>query len=116
MTESMNFGKPYTSRRYARTMSPRPARELPANLCVDWPNLPSDDPVAEQARQLVINLREAMGERSIQQVATITGVDRATIGAMLLGRSWPDIVTLAKLENGLGPLWTIEASRHFKKG
>lgn len=94
-------------------MSPRPARDLPADLCADWPNKPSDDPVAEQARLLVLNLRTTMGERSIRQIATITGVDRATIGAMLLGKSWPDIVTLTKLELGLGPLWHTMNAGHF---
>ncbi|MCY7288366.1 MAG: helix-turn-helix domain-containing protein [Cryobacterium sp.] len=86
-------------------MSPRPARAVPAKLCVDWPAVPSDDAVAEVARQLVVNLREAMGGRSIREVASATDVDRATIGALLVGKSWPDIVTLAKLERGLGPLW-----------
>ena len=88
-------------------MSPRPARAVPANLCVDWPDVPSDDPVAERARLLVVNLREAMDGRSIREVATMTGVDRATIGAVLVGKSWPDIVTLSKLELGLGPLWPV---------
>jgi len=86
-------------------MSPRPTRALPAELCEDWPEVPCDDPVAEKARQLVLNLREAIGERSIREIATMTGVDRATVGAVLQGKSWPDIVTLAKLEHELGPLW-----------
>ncbi|TFC31463.1 XRE family transcriptional regulator [Cryobacterium sp. TMT2-18-3] len=82
-------------------MSPRPARVAPHELCVDWPTMPSDDPVAEIARRLVLNLREAIGDRSIREVARVTGVDRATIAAVLNGLSWPDIVTLAKLEIGL---------------
>jgi len=86
-------------------MSPRPTRALPAELCEDWPEVPCADPVAEKARQLVLNLRTAIGERSIREVAIMAGVDRATIGAVLQGKSWPDIVTLAKLEHELGPLW-----------
>ena len=86
-------------------MSPRPARAVPAELCVDWPTVASDDAVAEVARQLAVNIREAMGGRSIREVASVTDVDRATIGAILVGKSWPDIVTLAKLERRLGPLW-----------
>jgi len=66
----------------------------------------SDDPVAEVARQFVLNLHSAIDIRSIREVARVTGVDRATIAAVLNGLSWPDIVTLAKLEFGLGvPLW-----------
>jgi ribosome-binding protein aMBF1 (putative translation factor) len=53
----------------------------------------------------VLNLREAIGERSIREIASTIEVDRATIGVMLQGKSWPDIVTLAKLEQELGPLW-----------
>ena len=64
----------------------------------------SDDPVAEVARHFVLNLRKAIGDRSIREVARVTGVDRATIAAVLNGLSWPDIVTLAKLEIGLGVL------------
>jgi len=86
-------------------MSPRPTRALPAALCENWPEVPCVDPVAEKARQLVLNLREAIGERSIREIATMAGVDRATIGAVLQGKSWPDIVTLAKLEQVLGSLW-----------
>lgn len=86
-------------------MSPRPARAVPAELCEDWPDVPCADPVAERARELVLNLRKAMSQRSIRQIASTTGVDRATIGAILQGKSWPDIVTLAKLEEELGPLW-----------
>jgi hypothetical protein len=86
-------------------MSPRPARAVPADLCVGWPDVASDDAVVEAARLFVVNLRHAIGERSIREVASVTGVDRATIGAVLIGRSWPDILTLAKLERGLGTLW-----------
>jgi transcriptional regulator with XRE-family HTH domain len=87
-------------------MSPRPARVTPHELSLEWPTVPSDDPVAEVARQLAVNLRVAMGERSVREIARITEVDRATIGAVLNGKSWPDIVTLTKLERGLGQqLW-----------
>ena len=89
-------------------MSPRPARAVPADLCVDWPHVPSGDTVAERARLMVVNLRQAMDGRSIREVAAVTGVDRATIGAVLVGKSWPDIVTLSKLELGLGPLWPVD--------
>jgi len=74
---------------------------------VDWPERLSADPIAERARQLALNLREAIGQRSVREIASITGVDRATIGAVLQGKSCPDIVTLAKLEQELGSLWPL---------
>jgi hypothetical protein len=86
-------------------MSPRPARPVPVELCVDWPNRASDNLDAEIARRLAINLRAAMKNASLREMARLSGVDRATIGTILTGRSWPDIVTLAKLERALGPLW-----------
>jgi DNA invertase Pin-like site-specific DNA recombinase len=86
-------------------MSPRPARAVPVDLCIDWPNIPTDNADAEVARRLARNLRAAMGGASLRETARATGVDRATIGTILTGRSWPDIVTLAKLERALGPLW-----------
>jgi len=83
-------------------MSPRPVRVTPNELCIDWPTTRSDDP----ARQFVLNLRSAIGGRAIREVARDTGVDRASIATVLNGLSWPDIVTLAKLEIGLGvSLW-----------
>ena len=86
---------------YAFGMSPRPTRVTPHELCVEWPTTRSDDPVAEIARQFVLNLRDAMGSRSIREVARETGVDRASIGTVLNGMSWPDTSTLARLELGL---------------
>jgi len=90
---------------YARRMSPRPERTAPAARCVNWPLVPSDDEIAEVARRLVLNLREAMADRSTREVAAVTGVDRVTLSTILNGQSWPDIATLAKLERGLGSLW-----------
>jgi len=92
-------------------MSPRPSRVTPNELGVDWPHAPISDPVAEIARLLVLNLLGAIGDRSVREIATITGVDRATIGTLLRGMSWPDIATLAKLEIGLGrQLWPVDAA------
>ena len=90
-------------------MSPRPTRVTPHELGIDWPHAPIDDRVAEVARLLVLNLLGAIGDRSVREVAVITGVDRATIGAIIKGMSWPDIATLAKLEIGLGrQLWPVD--------
>ncbi|PWC06567.1 helix-turn-helix domain-containing protein [Mycetocola zhujimingii] len=87
-------------------MSPRPARRAPRELCVSWPNEVSADPVAEVARRFALSLQAALGNRSQREIARITGVDRATIGTVLAGSTWPDLATIAKLEIGLGRrLW-----------
>jgi transcriptional regulator with XRE-family HTH domain len=68
--------------------------------------LKSEDPIGEVARQFALNLRIAIGDRSLRKAAEDTGVDHSTIQAILQGRSWPDVFTLAKLERGLeSDLW-----------
>jgi transcriptional regulator with XRE-family HTH domain len=53
-----------------------------------------------------LGLEAALENRSQREIARITGVDRATIGTVLAGTSWPDLATIAKLEIGLGRrLW-----------
>lgn len=86
---------------------PRPARPSPAELApVPWPTRPSTDPVAEVARLLAVNVEQAIGERSIRSVAEAANVDHTTLLGLLRGRSWPDLVTIAKLEAGLdADLW-----------
>jgi transcriptional regulator with XRE-family HTH domain len=82
---------------------PRPARRSPAELSPDpWPTRPSSDPVAEVARRLAVNVEREIGGRSIRSVAEAAQVDHATLLGLLRGRSWPDLVTIAKLERGLG--------------
>lgn len=80
---------------------------LPPNqLTPEWPDVESQDPIGEVARQFAINLRTAMGARTLRDVAKLTDVDHTTIQAILQGRSWPDLYTMAKLEFGLGvDLW-----------
>jgi transcriptional regulator with XRE-family HTH domain len=68
--------------------------------------MPALDPTAEVARQLAENLRLAIGDRSVRSVARAADVDHSTIAAILNGRTWPDLYTIAKLERGLGmDLW-----------
>lgn len=84
----------------------RPARSLPHELSPAWPDAPSGDPIAEVARRFALNVRSAMGERSIRSVAADCGLNHATVITVLEGRSWPDLVTIAKLEAGLDTgLW-----------
>ncbi|WP_111720307.1 helix-turn-helix transcriptional regulator [Homoserinimonas sp. OAct 916] len=87
-------------------MSPRPRRLPPAQLGVGWPDTPFEDPVGEVARQFALNVRDAIGGRTIRDVARETGVDRTVISMLMNGKSWPDMVTIANLELGLGrKLW-----------
>ncbi len=86
---------------------PRPSRSTPAELSPEpWPAHPSPDPSAEVARRLVRNLEREIAGRSIRSVAEAAQVDHSTLLGLLRGRSWPDLVTIARLERGLGAdLW-----------
>lgn len=76
-------------------------RETPAELTESWPDAPSRDAAGETARQLAINLREAIGERSVRSVASDAGIDEGTIRNVLRGAAWPDIHSVARLEESL---------------
>lgn len=93
------------SHAYPRCM-PRPKRPSPSDRVAGWPEAQSHDPVGEVARQLVLNLRAAIGERSLRSVASDCGVSHSTLTNILAGRHWPDLETIAKLEMGLSAqLW-----------
>lgn len=84
----------------------RPVRKLPSQLAPDWPNEPADEATVEVARALALRLREVMDGRSAREVGRIAGVDFTTVSAILNGTTWPDLMTLARLEAGLGAdLW-----------
>lgn len=90
---------------YAESMS-RPARLSPREVAVGWPSVESVDPVGEVARLFAKNVLDAIGDRSVRAVAKEIGVDHTTILALLSGRAWPDLATIAKLELGLDvDLW-----------
>ncbi|MDY7542138.1 MULTISPECIES: helix-turn-helix transcriptional regulator [unclassified Cryobacterium] len=84
----------------------RPARPIPHDLTDNWPEMSSVDPVGEVARQFALNVKAAIGDRSIRGAARDVGVDPSTMMSVLNGRSWPDLATIAKLEIGFGvDLW-----------
>ncbi|WIJ45528.1 hypothetical protein [Curtobacterium citreum] len=85
----------------------RPMRQSPAELTGEpWPDVPSADPLAEVARQFVVNLRAAMDGRSIRSVAAEVGMGNVTLLTVLAGKAWPDLATIARLEAGLNAeLW-----------
>lgn len=86
---------------YAQGMS-RPVRPKPRDLTPDWPDRPSPDPIAEVARVFALNIRTAMATRSARAVALSADISHVTLLAILDGRVWPDLATVAKLEHYLG--------------
>jgi len=79
----------------------RTERESPAELTMDWPGTPSEDHSGEVARLFVLNLIDAMGERSNRSVADAAGISEATLRKTLAGASWPDLRTVSRLELAL---------------
>ncbi len=71
----------------------------------DWPEGPAvaDAPAAlEHARLISIRLRDALVDRTTAHVAEAAGLARSTIYDYLAGNTWPDLVSLGKLEEVLG--------------
>ena len=91
---------------YPDLMTRRP-RSTPAELSPEpWPDEASGDPVAEAVRQFVLRLRAEIGDRSIRSVAAMANVDQNALRRLLLGSTWPDLATLARLELALNAdLW-----------
>lgn len=84
----------------------RPKRPRPRDLTNSWPDEVSPDISGEVARQLANNLRRALDGRALRVAKDLTGVDHTTIGDVLAGFTWPDLMTIARLESGLGTdLW-----------
>lgn len=50
---------------------PNTPRPTPAELSPSWPDTESSDPAGEAARLFVVNLRTAMGEKSIRRVGIV---------------------------------------------
>lgn len=84
-----------------------------------WPEAAFDDPAAAVVQHIARTLAAALAERgmSLRTMAEATGVNRQTATQLLDGLSWPDVVTVCRLEDGLGlALWpgaTVPGSRHL---
>ena len=109
----------------------RRERRHPRQLVADWPrpeksrvaiekwegvsDKPHDERLvapARATRQIVINLRDAMGESSIREVAELCGLDHSQVLRILNGELWPDAISITKLEDGLGvDLWPRRLDR-----
>lgn len=72
-----------------------------------WPDGNVDGPVeARYALELSRRLRDAVGDRSLRDVARSARLDHTTISAVIAGSRWADLVTIARLEEALDArLW-----------
>lgn len=86
---------------------PRPPRPAPNAGDIDgWPTRRRADPIQETTRRLVINIQAQIGDRSVRSVAAAAGLDHNVLRLVLSGHSWPDVITVAKLERWCGEdLW-----------
>ncbi len=66
-------------------------------------------PEAALAAGIASRMLEAMGGLSIRELARRSDVSPQTVSNLLAGRSWGDVVTLARIERALGvALWGNE--------
>ncbi|MFJ8568411.1 helix-turn-helix domain-containing protein [Streptomyces sp. NPDC093514] len=68
-----------------------------------WPRSVVDDAAAEVVQAMARALADALeaDERSLRQFAAGSGVKRQAIADLLVGRCWPDVATVVRLENFL---------------
>jgi ribosome-binding protein aMBF1 (putative translation factor) len=93
----------------------------PREFAVDqdrWTHPLAADPAARVVQHIASVLRAAIDERgwSLRDTAAASQVNRQAIANVLAGVSWPDVVTIVRLEEALGTgLWPGAAgiaSRH----
>ncbi|HEY9328923.1 MAG TPA: helix-turn-helix transcriptional regulator [Streptomyces sp.] len=84
----------------------------PRDLAADPDAWPHATVIGHPQARIVQALARALGERleerglSMRQAAALTGVNRQVIINLLSGISWPDVLTVSLLEDGLGvALW-----------
>lgn len=81
---------------------PNTPHPTPKDLTRSWPDEPSLDPAGEAARQFVVRLRAAMGEKSIRRVAADAGIDEGSVRRALSGSAWSHLRAMVLLEESLG--------------
>ena len=116
----------------ARTQRPTGRTEAPAYSCAmtrrrgvtgppkayldggqPWPSIQTAPGIPSSVARAVsvasavsVALAEALDDRSVAEVARTADVARSTIYDLLNGSTWPDLVTVSKLEDALKtPLW-----------
>ncbi len=72
-----------------------------------WPHGPVSGPrVVLYAQAFAKAVADAVGERTVRDVARQAEISHTTLLAVLHGERWPDMVTIAKLEESLrAELW-----------
>ena len=84
----------------------RTPRPRPIDLVVPWPDGSASEAAGTAAATFVRALNSAIDGRSIRSVAAACGVNHQTIRGVLAGEVWPDMYTVARLEEGLNArLW-----------
>lgn len=67
-----------------------------------WPDGEVVGPTpARYAAEVGRRLQAAVGGRPLREIAELADLDHTTLWAVLRGDRWPDLVTLAKLEEAL---------------
>lgn len=67
-----------------------------------WPHVVIEYHDAETARMLVLHLLAAMDGRSVRSMAREAGLDEKTLRKIIAGLSWPDLRSIARLEEATG--------------
>lgn len=89
---------------HARSAAPRDLARDPER----WPEAAIADGPARVVQHVARLAAEEIARRgiSLRGVEALTGVSRMAVGPLLEGTSWPDVLTVVRLEEGLGcPLW-----------
>lgn len=102
----------------ARTITNMPRRSGPPGSPSDWiaegewpdGDFKADTPsVVVYAVEIARALDEALKGQVRSHVAQSAGIERSTLYDILAGKTWPDMVTLAKLEQALSvTLWPTD--------
>lgn len=80
----------------------RRQRQEPREFSADWPDEPCSDAIADGVRRLALNVAEAKGGRSVRGLARDAGLHHTVVLSLLAGESWPEVVTVLRLEAALG--------------
>ena len=77
-----------------------------------WPEGRLEGDAPEEARlvqELVKRLRDAMGDRGLEEIEDLSGVNKTSISRLLRGESWGTLPVIARLEQVLDKdLWGEE--------
>ena len=70
--------------------------------------------VATYAQLFAARVSDQMNGRSLRDVARDAGISHSTLHAVIAGDRWPDMVTIAKLEDAFGAdLWPGPEARRL---